>query len=181
MKQFGGGQLLNWGPHLVDWGMQLIGAPAADVWSNLKCVAARGDAEDHVKILIRGDNEVVADIEISGAAAIAQPEWIVLGSLGMLVIQGGACRIRYVDPKSMTKAKADPGTPPQIASFGGQHPLRWTEESFEVAPKKRPSFWSEVYRALKRGGTFPITLEQARENVRVLESARKRSGFYATK
>ena len=82
MKKYGGGQLLNWGPHLVDWAHQFIGGRTADVWSDLKRIAAVGDAEDHVKLIMRGENGVVVDIEISGAAAIPQTPWRLMAQPG---------------------------------------------------------------------------------------------------
>ena len=36
LQKNGGGQLNNWGPHLIDHAMQLMGAPIKEVWSDLK-------------------------------------------------------------------------------------------------------------------------------------------------
>ena len=69
----GGGQLNNWGPHLIDQALQLLEAPVESVWSDLKNIAARGDAEDHLKVILRGTNHRVIDIEISGGVALSSP------------------------------------------------------------------------------------------------------------
>lgn len=37
----GGGQLLNWGPHLVDHALQFLESPVKELWSDLKLVAAK--------------------------------------------------------------------------------------------------------------------------------------------
>jgi predicted dehydrogenase len=180
LRKFGGGQLLNWGPHLVDWAVQLVGGKAVDVWSDLKLIAAAGDAEDYVKLLIRGETGIVADIEISGASAITQPPWLLTGSQGSLQIDAkNHCRLRYFDPKKLPKVKASDSTPVGRSGshFSGGEEIPWIEEEFTVAPKKPVSFWVELYKSLRRGSEFPVTLEEARENMRVISLAKKGTRF----
>ena len=179
LKKFGGGQLLNWGPHVVDWAMQFIGTKAADVWADLKRIAAAGDAEDQVKLLIRGENGVVVDIEVSGAAAIVQEPWILLGTTGTLVIDGqDRCHLRYFNPKGLARVRASGGTPVGGGgTISGGEDLPWIEEEFLAAPAKPRNFWQELYRSIRKGTAFPITLEQARENMRVITLAKKGTGY----
>ena len=63
----GGGQLLNWGPHIIDHSLQFLGSPVKSVWSNLKLVAAKADAEDHIKIIFEGENGRIVDMEFPAA------------------------------------------------------------------------------------------------------------------
>lgn len=177
LLQYGGGQLLNWGPHLVDWAMQLIGTKAKDIWSDLKCVAAAGDAEDHVKIMIRGENGVIADIEISGGAAIPQPGWHILGKYGALVIDGEKASLKYYDPRALPPITADHGTPPRGNAFATAETIPWVQEEFDVRPKHQPEFWHEVYETIRHGRPFPVSLDEARENMRVIDAARRGSAF----
>jgi scyllo-inositol 2-dehydrogenase (NADP+) len=177
LKKYGGGQLLNWGPHLVDWGVQFAGGKAVDVWADLKLIAAAGDAEDHVKLLIRGPEGVVVDIEISGAAAITQPPWLLMGTTGSLLIDArNQCHLKYFDPKKIPKVEASDSTP---VGRGGSHfsgdDIKWIEEEFPAEPKKPVSFWIELYRALRNDKPFPVTLEQARENMRLISLAKQKT------
>jgi predicted dehydrogenase len=180
LEKFGGGQLLNWGPHVVDWGMQFIGGKATDVWSDLKRIAAAGDAEDHVKLLIRGASGVVVDIEISGAAAIVQQPWILMGTTGTLVIDArDQCHLKYFNAKELRKVKASGATPTGGGGthFSGGEEIRWKEKHFPAAPAKPTNFWAQLYNSIRMGTPFPITLEQARENMRVVTLARKGTRF----
>jgi predicted dehydrogenase len=180
LKKFGGGQLLNWGPHLVDWGLQFVGGKAASVWSDLKRIAAAGDAEDHVKLLIRGQTGIVADIEISGAMAITQPPWILMGTTGTLVIDAkNQCKLKYFDPKGLPKLKASGETPTGRGGshFSGSDEIKWIEEEFPAAPANVMNFWVELYKSIRKGSAFPITLAQARENMRVISLAKKGTRF----
>jgi predicted dehydrogenase len=176
LKKFGGGQLLNWGPHLVDWALQLIGGTAADVWADLKLIAAAGDAEDHVKLLIRGETGIVADIEISGAAAITQTPWLLMGSHGSLLIDDkNQCTLRYFDGKKLPELSVSDSTPAGRGGshFSGSEEIPWIEQKFPAAPRKTYSFWVQLFKAIRKGTEFPITLEQARETMRVITLAKK--------
>ncbi len=180
IKKFGGGQLLNWGPHLVDWAHRFIGGRAVDVWSDLKRIAAVGDAEDHVKLMMRGKNGVVVDIEISGAAAIPQTPWRLYGTTGTLVIDAkNQCRLKYFDPARLPEIKASDETPTGRAGshFAGGEEIKWIEEEFPAAPIAPGNFWVDLHRSIRTGTQFPITLEQARENMRVITLAKKGTGF----
>jgi predicted dehydrogenase len=180
LKKFGGGQLLNWGPHLVDWALQLVGGTAADVWADLKLIAAAGDAEDHVKLLIRGRTGIVADIEISGAAAITQPPWLLMGSHGSLLIDAkNQCTLRYFDGKKLPALSVSDSTPAGRAGshFSGSEEIPWIEQNFPAAPRKTYNFWVQLFKTMRRGTAFPITLQQARETMRVISLAKKGARF----
>ena len=90
----GGGQLLNWGPHIIDHGLRFLESPLADMWSDLKKIAAVGDAEDHLKVILKGQNGRIVDLEISGGSAIKEPEYIVLGTRGGLTCSGNEIHLR---------------------------------------------------------------------------------------
>lgn len=178
LRKYGGGQLLNWGPHVIDWGMRLLDSPGALLCSDLKRIASAGDAEDHVKLIIRGQNGCILDVEISTAAAIAAPAVHILGEYGAFQIHGKKCCLRRLSPRAireMKKVRADELT--HAPGYTSPIQLQWIEEEFAVSPRKTYSFWRELYNAVKKNGTFPITLEQVRDNLRILELARRGTPF----
>ena len=175
----GGGQLLNWGPHVVDHALQLLESPVARMWSDLKRIAAVGDAEDHVKIVLQGENGRLVDLEISGGAAIGEPEFLVWGSRGALSCTGDVITLRYLDPEiELAAREADPGTPQ--GGYGPAEDLPWIERTFPAAPDSgldMTSIWDLLYAAIRRGEPFPITLEQAVAVMDVISEARKGTPF----
>jgi scyllo-inositol 2-dehydrogenase (NADP+) len=180
LKKFGGGQLLNWGPHLIDWGLQLVGGEAKDVWADLKLIAAAGDAEDFVKIILRGKSGIVADIEVNGAAAIGQTPWLLMGSCGAMTIDSANhCRLRYFKLQKLSAVKASGETPMGRGGshFSGGEDIAWIEEEFDAPPWDPGAFWTALYRAMRGKGKFPVTLEQARETMRVVTLARRGTAF----
>jgi hypothetical protein len=85
--------------------------------------------------------------------------------------------MRYLDPKLKVKVKADAGTPDVTGGYAGPAKLQWIEETFEIAPKFPTKYFPELYKTLKNGSVFPVTLEQARETMRIIELARKGTRF----
>lgn len=179
LKEFGGGQLLNWGPHIIDHGLQFLDSPLKGIWSDLKRIAAVGDAEDHIKIILTGENGRIIDIEISGGAAISEPEYLLWGTKGALSCDGNTIKLKYLDPNIVIEPRQpDPGTPG--ASFGTPETLKWIEETVPVSPAKKVDMtmiWDELYNAVRKGATFPITLDQAVEVMRVISMAKKGTPF----
>jgi hypothetical protein len=100
-----------------------------------------------------------------------------VGRYGALQIDGDNCQLRCLDAKALPPAEASPDTPADGAGFGNAEKLQWIEEQFPVAPKQKFDFWHEVYKATKLGEKFVISLEDARDNVHILDLARKGTAF----
>jgi predicted dehydrogenase len=179
LRGCGGGLLLNWGPHIVDHALRFLDCPVADQWSDLKRVAAVGDAEDHLKIILRGENGRVVDMEISGGAALLEPEYLIWGSRGALTCTGETITVKYLDPEAPLPPRiADSGTPKD--EFGSGEELPWIERTFEACPRSgcdMSSIWDALYLHLREGAPYPITLEESLEVMRVIEVAKETTGF----
>lgn len=177
LKSCAGGQLNNWGPHLIDHALQFIHAPLESVWSDLRLVAAMGDAEDHFKAVLRGTNKIVVDIEVSGGVAIPAPVYSVYGTRGTLISQDEKeIQLKYVDTEKTEPAEpASDATPPNEGVFGANKPIVWIEETRTVAPASGltvDDFYKVVYRTLAEGAPYPVKPEEAFEVVRVTEMIR---------
>lgn len=176
LAKFGGGQLLNWGPHIVDHSLRMLDAPVESLWSDTKRVVAAGDAEDTLKLVFRGTNGRIVDMEISTAAAIPSPEYHILGSRGSLTCTGDDIKVKYIDPKAkLTARKANAGDPG--TTFGSPEKLKWVEKSFKAKPKNAWNIWDELYSAVRQGTRFPITVEEAVEVMRVVSTVKAGKRF----
>jgi len=178
LKAFGGGQLLNWGPHIIDHALCLLGSPVQSLWSDLKQIAAAGDAEDHVHIILTGENGRVVDLEISGGAAIRQPEWLLWGSRGALSCTGKQITLRYIAADYALKDHvANSGTP--TAGYGPREKLPWIEETIYANDDGggMSSICDALYAAVRQGKTYPIGLDQAVAVMRVVSEAKSGTAF----
>ena len=169
----GGGQLLNWGPHIVDHALQFIGGRPTFLHAELRRIAAVGDAEDHVHLLLkRGDGPLV-EIEISGGAALKAPVYFVVGTRGTLVSDDEkTLRLRYLDPKRKLPRRR--ATTALMDTFGRREELPWIEEERPVRTDLDPDcIWDDLHAHLTKGSPFRITTAEALEVMRVLDLAAK--------
>ena len=179
----GGGQLNNWGPHIIDHALRFLGSPVKDVWSDLKKVAAVGDAEDHLKIILKGENGRVVDLEISGGVALPEPVYAVHGSRGALICKDEQdIQLKYLDPKQQLQdIEAKRPSPPLTSSFGNSEALKWRRETIMVEPAggytDPADIWKHVYESIREGKPYPIKPEEAVEVVRVTEMVKKGTPF----
>lgn len=169
----GGGQLLNWGPHIVDHALQFLECPVKSIQCELRRIAAVGDAEDHVHMELIGTNKRIVDIEISGGVAIGEPVYWVAGTKGTLVSwDERTLELRYLDPKVKPPARrANTGL---MDFFGSPDKLSWVEEKREVRKDISPeSIWDNLYEHLRLGKEFRVKNSEAFEVMRILAVAGK--------
>ncbi len=183
ISDFGGGQMLNWGPHIVDHSLRLLESPLKNLSSWLRQVAAGGDCEDHLKLVLEGENGRIVDMEISGGCALPLPEYRIYGSRGSCVIEaGGKAHLRYIDPgQVLPPVVSDPGTPVQhfgkSGTFKAADEPRWIEADVEIKQYPLDQIWGCLYDTIREGKPFPITLEEAVEVIRVIDMAKSASAF----
>ena len=164
ISEFGGGQLLNWGPHIIDQSLQLLGTPTADVQSYLFQVTAGGDCEDHLRIRFIGDNNRVVNMSISGACALRQGRiYEVFGDRGALTYNKGVMNLRYINPEQEIPATiSNPGTPGAAFGSTGTYESKlkidWVTEEIQLDPEgKLYVYWEYLYDTLVNGAAFPVS------------------------
>jgi len=181
IKEFGGGQLLNWGPHVIDHALRLLGSPVANLWSDIRRIAAVGDAEDHIKFVLTGENGRIVDAEVSGGAAIGEPEYLIWGTKGSLTCSGNTIRMRYLDPaRPPAPREANPQTPKDM-TFGGPDSLHWVDVTTTACPATgcdlSSTIWDELHGAIRLGQPFPITLQEAIGNMEIVSAIKRGTEF----
>ena len=181
LKKYGGGMTGNWGVHLIDQGLQLMGGPVKSVWGSVHRVFNPGDAEDDIKAIIEGKNGVVVDVDMTSADASRRPGWIVCGLWGTLWIQDGKIHLKYISPKRLKKLEPVDLHLALGRQYGvqpGPDQIPWKEEVLEVKPKKRyDSFYDNLYKAVRLGEPLLVSPESARVTYDVLDRIKKGSGF----
>ena len=180
VKRCGGGQLLNNGIHLIDQALQFLGTPPTQMFAELKRVAAVGDAEDFVRIILRNNTGLTVDLEVSGGRVIGVPECAVTGKRGALSLDGDTIRLRYLNPaRKLTRRRASVRVP-KLESFGTPEDLPWIDEEIRVEDTEEASAhatWHHLHAAIRRNKPFPVTLDQAVDVMRVVDLARKETPF----
>lgn len=179
IHEFGGGQLLNWGPHIIDHSLQFCEGSYQVLYSNIQHIAAGGDCEDHIKIVFTGRNGRIVDMEISGGCAVSVPEYVLYGSKGSLVSERDGFHVRYLDPDNkLSPVVSDPATPGSKQSFGSGEKLIWKEEVIPYEHYGDTSrIWDALYDAIRNSIPHPVTLAQALEVVKVITRVKEGTIF----
>ncbi len=179
LKDYGGGQLLNWGPHIIDHSLVFCGGDYTKIFTEIRRVAAAGDAEDHIKIVFNGVNGRIVDMEISGGVSIKIPEYIIYGSKGSLICENNIIKLKYLDPVvELTDIKADPSTPIEGSAFGNCEKLVWKEDEINLSGKDTTDvIWDYFYESYRNNMPYPISNNQVLAIMKVIETAKKATIF----
>lgn len=176
LKEFGGGQLLNWGPHIIDHALRFIDGKVKRQDSHLRRVAAVGDAEDHIKIVLEGEAGCIVDLEISGGVSLGEPPYRVFGTRGTLVLADNEITLKYLDPEvPLERKQANPGTPG--TTFGTPEELQWKEETMPVQEGSNSVIWDALYDSIRNGSPYPIALDEAIAVMEVVSAAKEGTDF----
>ncbi len=180
LKEFGGGQLNNWGPHLIDHALRLMDAPIADLWSDLKRIAARGDAEDHLKLVFRGKNGRIIDVEISGGIILRSPFYAVYGTRGTLISEDEQdIKLQYLRPEfKWPTSKPSRNWAPIENPWGSKNAPVWIRKTIMVEPangRHLNMIYAAVFDTIRKGKPFPVKPEEAFEVVRWADRIKKQN------
>ena len=180
LRANGGGQLNNWGPHLIDHALQFMNYKVRSVWGELKRCAAMGDADDSVKILLRDGEGLTVDIEIFGGAALPSNIYEIYGSRGALSVDPteSDIKMKYIDPAYELNAYPVIEGHPDGFVFADNATLPWIRQTIMVKPSDKCTmecFYKAVYDSMRNGVPFPVKAEEALEVIRITEEIRRQN------
>ena len=185
LSEFGGGQLLNWGPHIIDQSLQLLGTKTFDLQSYLTQATAGGDCEDHLRIRFIGDNNRVVNMCISGGMALRGGRYFeVFGDRGAAVYEDGKLKLRYINPaQEIPPVVSSPETPGaafgKSGTFESKLVVDWQSEEVEVAVQgpELADFWAYLYDTLENGKPFPITDDDILAIMRTISTVKAQNKY----
>ena len=175
LSQYGGGQLLNWGPHLIDQTLRLCGGDYKRIFSVTRQTTAAGDCEDFVRAVFEGVNDRIVEIEISGGTAIPVPEYVIYGTRGAVIDNGTTFTIKYL-PKmfEIPNKYASPHTP-EGAVFAATPDIPFIEEERDWDSNALDHTWVFLYEAVREGKEYPIKNEEAMKVMEVISEIKKQN------
>jgi predicted dehydrogenase len=177
LRKYGGGQLNNNGVHMVDQVLQLLDSPVKAVFGDLQQILNPGDTEDHVKVVIRAESGMVADVEVSTACAVPPPAWVVMGDRGTLISDGKTSRLRYYLGRRLRPLKPVDSHMVATRSYGIGETIEFKEETLPSASPWPRDFYDYLYDSIRKGKPLLVTGESVRNTMYVLQEARKGTAF----
>ncbi|MGI8711250.1 MAG: Gfo/Idh/MocA family protein [Acidimicrobiales bacterium] len=172
LQKFGGGNLNNTCPHFIDAALLLLDSPVKRLFTDLQLTTDVGDADDHTKIVMKGENGRVIDLEVSTSCAFPEPKWTLLGTAGTLRSDGQTSELKYFDPKKAAPLKVDEA-PPAGRKYGNGDVLPWQEETRPSTAEVPTDFYDNVHSVIRNRKKMDITPEHVREVIRIMETAHR--------
>ncbi len=193
LRSMSGGALNNNGPHMIDHALSVFeacgkGNTEPEVWCDMRRGLCTGDAEDHLKIILRGAGRPTVEVDLSDLVAYSQDRWLICGSAGALRGDGSKLEWKRVDWSTMPARPIDPKPTPD-RSYNSEK-LTWKTDSWSpavsadagagAAPAQQPviDLYADLWKTIRQGAPQVITPQDVRRRVAVMEKARKASGIY---
>jgi predicted dehydrogenase len=177
LKKYGGGILNNHGAHFVDWALLLIDDPEPQLFCHMETTPlCTGDAESHVKIVLKPRQGPLIDIELTQACAYPQDHCLVMGTQGGLSSNRGEIHWRYFDPEAIPPLVLDERPTPD-RSYNTEE-LPWQEMSYKPARNFSADvlrLYRDLYATLRQDAPLVITPESVRRQIVILERCRELS------
>ena len=174
-RALGGGVLMVAGVHVLDQALQLAGAEYLPrVASSLKHHGA-GDADNYAKVLLTAADGPTIDIECSYYDAFPRPRISVQGTHGTIICGDQTIEAKFYDPTAVRPIELN--TAPLENAEGNPAfcndslPLQSQTWSHQ-ANRYHASFiayYDHLYAALTGKGPLPVTMDELRQQVRILE------------
>lgn len=166
-KATSGGGFYYWGPHAVDWVLDL--SPERVVGVNgffHKLVWHAMTNDDQTRAILRFENGCVADICWSTIAAVGKPLWRILGTQGGLIDTGAGGNVGY---QQMIRGPV--GGKLTLVTVDGE---RRTQE-VPYLESDWDGYWTDLATHLLRGGPVPVSGVFGRRVIGVFEAAERSS------
>ena len=186
IQQLNGGELLNTAPHPLDQMVALwdiFGESDPEVFSKLAVYNNLGDAEDFVKVILKGEGHPIIDLEVTKECLFPGKMYQVYGSNGSLIADGNTVEWKYYIPADEVKREVsvapleDAG---RLPIYCGET-LKFYHEKIDL-PEAVNTFddWGiryylNIYAALTAGEPLVVKLSQVRRQIAIIEECHKQN------
>ena len=178
-RAHGGGLLMVSGVHILDLALRLAGVGyEPEITACLKHYGV-GDADNYAKLLLTSEDGPAIDIECSYYDAFPRPRYHVQGVYGTIRCDETSIEAIYYDPSEAPPVILD--TVP-IESPGGSPAFCRDELPMKIKTWRHRenlyhasflAYYDHLYRALAGQAEPPVTLEELRQQARVLDACYK--------
>jgi predicted dehydrogenase len=177
LKRYGGGMLNNFGAHIIDQALLLIGDGEPGVYADLQQTLALGDTEDHSKIILKSDGAPTIDIELTSSCCYPQDRWLVMGTAGGIIGTMEHLEWKWVDWSTMPQRQVQTDTIAEGRAYQREE-LTWQSDSWD-RPKDLPreneylAFYRDMFASIREGRPVAVTPESVWRQIAVIDACRQ--------
>ncbi len=175
LKKYGGGELKNTCPHSLDQALQFFKGVEPEVYCHLERTMTLGDAEDHVKVILKAEGYPLLDIEVTKACAYPEENWLVMGTQGALAGTASKLRWKYFNPEDLPPRELDE-KPTEDRSYNKDEIPWQPEEVWESGGGRasaKKNFYIDLHKALRENAPVVIKPEDVRKQIAVIEECER--------
>jgi predicted dehydrogenase len=159
-KAISGGGLYDWGAHAVDWVLSMVPSRMTQVTGFFHRFGPDTTNEDQTRAIIRFENGCVAEIIQSRVAYYGRPYlWLILGTKGAIVDSGHDAIKGYCQ-----ELNGPPGGSFRVRTAAGERELPYLESDWAT-------YYADLADHLLRGAPVPVSAEDGRRVITVLQTA----------
>ncbi len=181
VQEYNGGSLLNTGPHPVDHALQIFGTDRMpEVFATMDGATSFGDAEDTVKVILRGAGRPTIDLEISSCAVYTPYNYQVNGTHGSLT--GTMRHLEWKYFKSEEAPKQVLTREPLVGRTWCSESLAWHEGHWDFPGDEEKlydtmaqAFYTSLYGSLVEGAPLAVSLQEVRQQIAVIEECHRQN------
>ena len=163
---FGGGFLADWGPHLVEQCLDLVGEWPVRVTCQLRSHLWATEVDDYFNLRLEMPSGLLVTLEGSNNARLPLPRWFVVGTQGTLVADGAWGRWTDMRIRRSAGDVTVDLVPQGVSASSGTR-------DYDVGEELSAQFYRDLSEALSSGRAPAITAQRGRDVLAILEAARR--------
>ena len=172
-RKYGGGMLSNYGAHQVDYMLHLAQSKVKESFCVTQRVLSIGDAEDVAHMLIYMENDILLQIDISGAAAIPEIPFAIYGDCGAAEVRVDEkgqqyYYLKYHDPSTLEEKTASESLAAENRAYCRDN-FQWVEEEIPLTADLWLDFYKECLPYFNGTGPSFIPLEETVQVMALLQ------------
>ena len=166
-RRYGGGYLLNWGPHIIEPPILLLGGQVRSVYGRMKQTINPGDVEDIFLAVLTLSNGAIVQAEFT-IAVEDLPSWYVQGDRGTIVVRGN-----HLTMYRRTPPRPDDPTDYVHMKAAGEETVEETLEGDLYGDTDQ--IYAAIAQSVRGEKPFPVTTADALALSRILDAIRTAS------
>jgi predicted dehydrogenase len=178
LREYGGGSLNNNAVHALDQALLLIGDGVPEVFCHMEQTLTLGDAEDHVKLILKTDGAPMIDLEVSSACVYPRQRWHIVATRGGLEGSGSSLRWKYLEVADLPTRRVD-RLPTPDRSYNHEE-YGWIEQTWDrddFPGQGEIGYYIDLFEAIRRGAPLAVTPDSVRRVIQVLEECHRQAGI----